>query len=130
MNKKFILVGIIVLLLFIGGLLYRKFVFPQPTVPPSGRVLEIEMRVLENQWKFEPNLIEVSAGDRVILNIFNEDTYDHGLAIDAFGINKRLIPKEWTKIEFLANRRGEFIFYCSVPCGKGHFDQKGNLIIK
>lgn len=129
MNKKFLLIGIVILIVFIGGIIYRNFFLPQASVPPSGRILEIEMRVLENQWKFEPDLIEVSAGDKVILNVFNEDSYDHGLAIEAFGINKRLIPKEWTKIEFLANRKGEFIFYCSVPCGKGHYDQKGKIIV-
>lgn len=138
--KKFLIVGILLAVVIIVGVFYRQFFLPEPfkTVPETGKTLEIEMRAKENQWRFEPDNIEIQAGDRVILNVFNEDNYDHGLAIEAYGINKRLPPKSWVKVEFTANRLGEFPFYCSVSCGGGvvhgekrsHYDMTGKIIVQ
>ncbi len=66
----------------------------------------------------------------VRLHIYNEDSYDHGFAIEAFGINKRLFPRRQTDIEFIASRAGSFQFYCSVPCGEGHYEQVGTLFVE
>lgn len=138
--KKFLIIGILLVIITIGGIFYRQFYLPESlkTVPESGRTVEIEIRAKENQWRFEPENIEVQPGDKVILNIFNEDEYDHGLAIEAYGINRRMPPKSWIKIEFIANRLGGFPFYCSVTCGGGtvdgekrnHFDMIGEIIVK
>lgn len=117
--------------LIISGVIYQKYYRPPEIAPAqaSGNVLEINMRVLENQWKWQPNIIQAKIGDQVILKIFNEDSYDHGFAMETFGINKRLFPKRETKIEFLASKIGTFNFYCSVPCGQGHYQQTGKLIV-
>lgn len=117
--------------LIITGVIYQKYYRPLEIAPvqASGNVLEINMRVLENQWKWEPHIVQAKIGDRIILKIFNEDAYDHGFAIEAFGINKRLFPKRETKIEFLASKIGTFNFYCSVPCGEGHYQQTGQIIV-
>lgn len=97
--------------------------------PESGKTVPIAMRVLENQWMWEPAEIEVGCGDRVILTIFNEDAYDHGFALEVFGINRRLFPKRETTIEFVASKEGAFNFYCSVPCGEGHYRQSGKFMV-
>ena len=88
------------------------------------------MRTKENEWKWEPAEIHIKAGDLVKLRIFNEDNYDHGFAVEAFGINKRLFPRRETQIEFVASRAGSFNFYCSVPCGQGHYEQIGTLFVE
>lgn len=137
---KFIIIGIFLVIIIVVGIFYRQFFLPEPfqTVPETGRTVEIEIIARENQWRFDPENFEIHAGDKVILNIFNEDKYDHGLAIEAYGINKRMPPKKWIRIEFIANRLGTFPFYCSVPCGRGevngekrdHFDMIGKIIVK
>lgn len=138
--KKFLIIGILLAIVFAVGIFYRQILLPKTlkTVPETGKTIKIEMRAKENQWRFEPDNIEIQAGDKVILNVFNEDDYDHGLAIEAYGINKRMPPKSWVKIEFTANRLGDFPFYCSVPCGGGevnggkrnHYDMIGKIIVK
>lgn len=131
MNKftKILLFG---LSLLISGIVYQNFYRPEEIGPvaASGNIVEIDMRVLQNQWTFEPNNIRVKAGDTVRLHIFNEDSYDHGFALEAFGINRRLFPKRETTVEFVASKGGSFGFYCSVPCGEGHYDQTGILIVE
>lgn len=129
--NKFIKIALFGLFLLITGIIYQNFYRPGEIAPvkASGNVVEIQMRVLQDQWTFEPNDIRVKAGDTVRLHIFNEDTYDHGFALEAFGVNRRLFPKRETTVEFVASKEGSFGFYCSVPCGEGHYDQTGVLIV-
>ncbi len=117
--------------LFGSGYVYAHFYRPAEIggVPSSGNVAEMEMRVSKNKWQWEPNVIRVQPGDKVVLHIFNEDDFDHGFAIDVLGVNRRLFPERTTTVEFKASLRGKFAFYCSVPCGEGHYDQIGTIII-
>ena len=87
------------------------------------------MRVIKDHWKWDPNIIKAAPGTKIVLNIYNEDNYDHGFAIDVFGVNKRLFPQTTTVVEFTPSIAGKFNFYCSVPCGEGHYNQIGTLIV-
>ena len=132
MNNKYIQLLIFAVLLLTSGFIYSKYYRPPEVgqVQATGNVVEIEMRVLENQWEWEPEIIQIKAGDKVRLKIYNEDNYDHGFAVDVFGINRRLFPKQTTLVEFTASTPGAFNFYCSVPCGEGHYSQTGILDVK
>lgn len=132
MGNKFVTMLLFAGFVIVSGVVYQNFYRPAEIapVPPSGTVLDVKVRVLENDWKWEPDVIEAKVGDTVVLNIFNEDSYDHGFALEAFGINKRLFPKRETRIEFTASKVGAYSFYCSVPCGEGHYQQTGTFIVK
>lgn len=95
-------------------------------VSDSG-VKEFDMTA--RQWAFEPSIIRVKEGDRVRLNIKNEDV-THGFAIFEFNVNERLQPGKTTIVEFTADKKGEYTFFCSVQCGQGHRDMKGKLIVE
>lgn len=129
MENKFVRILIFGIFFISTGIVYQEYYRPPSLdpVPESGQVVEIDMRVLENEWLWEPPEITVEPGDRVILNIFNEDIYDHGFALEIFGVNRRLFPKRETRIEFVASKAGSFSFYCSVPCGDGHYSQTGKF---
>ena len=85
-----------------------------------------------------PEIIEAEQGDKIIMTIVNEDDYDHGIAVDAFGVSQRMPANSTIKIEFVVTQAGEFPFYCSVPCGEGdvagthrtHFDMIGKLQVR
>lgn len=130
MNKYLNLVVFSVFLL-LSGYVYQQFYRPANIggFKSTGEVVEIHMRVIQNKWKWDPDTIRVNPGDKVILHILNEDTYDHGFAIDVLGVNRRLFPKSTTVIEFTPSLPGKFNFYCSVPCGQGHYEQIGKLIV-
>ncbi|HEY4519307.1 MAG TPA: cupredoxin domain-containing protein [Candidatus Paceibacterota bacterium] len=129
--NKFTKMLIFAAFLIASGIVYQNFYRPAEIAPvkASGKVLDVRVRVLENAWKWEPEVIEAKVGDTVVLKIFNEDSYDHGFALEQFGINKRLFPKRETIIEFTASKAGAFGFYCSVPCGEGHYQQTGTFIV-
>ena len=129
--NKYLALSLFAVVLLGSGYVYQEFYRPKDVggVSSSGRTADIQMRVAKNQWQFEPNVIRVQPGDHVRLHIYNEDSYDHGFAIDIIGVNRRLFPERTTVVEFNASLAGTFPFYCSVPCGDGHYDQVGTLIV-
>ena len=131
-SNKFATIGIFLMLLIVSGIIYQKFYRPPELAPvqASGKTTVIKMCSRQNKWFFDPQRPEVNVGDKVKIQIFNQDTYDHGLALETFGVNKRIFPRRETEIEFVATKVGEFPFYCSVPCGEGHYRQRGVLIVK
>ena len=138
MNKYFILI-VLGVIIIIGGIVYRVFLLPQKSVPvTTGKVREITIIAKQNEWRFVPEDIEAERGDKIIATVVNEDEYDHGIAIDAFGISQRMPANSTIKVEFTVTQEGDFPFYCSVPCGegevhglkRGHFDMVGKIHVK
>src|SRR3989338_3560832 len=93
--------------LFVSGWIYVKYYQPEALKPvqPSGRVAEIDMISSKGAWAFVatairfkngdelleeysteagtmPQEIRLKVGDRVKINVFNEDSFDHGLALE------------------------------------------------
>lgn len=135
MNKYFLL-GIATLVIVGGGIVYRVFLLPESRTPVStGVVRQVTVVAERNAWKFTPEDIVVNHGDQVVLTVVNEDDYDHGISIDAYGISQRMPANQTIVVRFVATQQGEFPFICSVPCGEGehkgerrdHFDMVGRL---
>lgn len=122
-----------------AGVLYRVFLLPQKSVPvTTGKIREVTITAKKEEWRFDPEVIEAERGDRIIATVVNEDNYDHGIALDVFGISQRMPAKSVITIDFVVTQEGEFPFYCSVPCGEGdvrgahrtHFDMIGKLHVR
>ena len=130
---------LVVVVIIVGGIIYRVYLLPSSSIPViSGKVINLTLVAKKNQWEFVPNIVDVHRGDKIIMEVINEDDYDHGIAIDAFGISQRMPAQSTIKVEFIATQEGDFPFYCSVPCGEGvvdgkkrtHFDMIGTLKVK
>ncbi|OGZ56646.1 MAG: hypothetical protein A3H64_01840 [Candidatus Ryanbacteria bacterium RIFCSPLOWO2_02_FULL_45_11c] len=138
--NKYLIIGIIVVVVLIGGALYRTYLLPEELRPvETGVVREITVVAKKDDWRFLPENIEINRGDRVKMTVINEDIYDHGIAIDAFGISQRMPANSTITFEFVATQAGDFQYYCSVPCGEGdthdgnhrtHFDMIGTIKVK
>lgn len=138
MNKYIWLLGAGIVIMG-AGIAYRVLLLPEASVPvTTGKVREIAIRAKKDEWRFEPEVIEAERGDTVIATIINEDTYDHGIALDAFGVSQRMPANGTITVEFVVTQEGNFPFYCSVPCGegevagekRGHFDMVGKLRVR
>jgi len=138
MNKYFI-IGAVSILIIGGGFFYRAFLLPEGLKPVNtGVVREITIIAKEDTWSFQPEIANVDQGDTIIVTAINEDDYDHGIAIDAFGVSQRMPANSTITFEFVATQEGEFPYYCSVPCGDGivdgvkrtHFDMIGKMHVR
>ena len=100
---------------------------PEPEEEQTSTVKEIQMTA--KNWEFIPDTITVNQGDTVKLEIESVDV-KHGIILSAFGVNEDLNPGETVNIEFIADKKGEFPFFCSVFCGSGHGSMDGKLIVE
>lgn len=114
--NKFVTLGLALVVIVVGGALYKEFIGSADAPIETGVVKEFTIVSKKLEWRFEPESIDVEQGDRIIATVINEDNFDHGFAIDAFGISQRLPANGTIRVEFVATKSGEFPFYCSVSC--------------
>lgn len=83
-----------------------------------------------SRYQFEPALIEVEEGDRVVLKLRSVDG-PHGIAIKGVKA-KASIPEDGSVVtlEFVATKAGRFNFTCNEYCGPGHSRMTGSLVVK
>ena len=106
-------------------------VAPAPEVvqeSASGGTVK-EFTIEASQFTFSPDIITVNKGDTVKIILVNKDT-SHGIAIPDFGVSLKVGAGEQASTEFVADKAGEFTFFCNVFCGDGHKGMKGKLIVK
>lgn len=99
---------------------------------------DIQIKVIERAWKFDPETIRVKKGQIVEITFEPTDNglgAGHGFAVSGYDevafMNGAMvgIPK---KVKFKADRAGEFTYYCSTQCStdKLHPMMNGTLIIE
>ncbi len=88
-----------------------------------------EFDIVAKKWEFSPSTITVSEGDTVILKIESVDV-EHGFAIPTFGVSESLSPGKEVTVQFVADQKGTYSFFCNVYCGSGHSDMSGTLIVE
>lgn len=91
----------------------------------TGRVI----RVTAEDWKFSPTTITVNKGEKVTLEIVGVSGR-HGFAVPELGINQAVNPGETVTITLNTDTAGEFAFRCSIPCGPGHREMVGTIVIE
>jgi cytochrome c oxidase subunit 2 len=86
--------------------------------------------VVAASFKFEPELIQVTEGETVVLRARSADGKGHGIAIKELKI-KAALPKtgEVVPIEITAGRPGTYTIACSVYCGSGHSRMRARLVV-
>ena len=94
---------------------------------PSGEVREFD--VVARTWTWEPSTITVKEGDTVKLHITSVDV-PHGFRLAEFDVNEYLAPGSTVDVEFVADKKGSYTFYCNVQCGEGHKGMKGQFIVE
>jgi cytochrome c oxidase subunit 2 len=99
---------------------------PQKGIP--AKTVDIAINAYNYGFAISP--AEINKGDIVRIRLRNQDGM-HGLAIPAFDIDSGPIaPGEETTLEFIADKSGSFDYYCNVPCGSGHSNMKGKLVVR
>ncbi len=97
----------------------------KPSAKPSEKVFNIQAR----QFAYEPPIIRVNKGDKVVLRFTSKDV-THGFYLDGYGINVEIKPHTHEQISFVADKVGRFGFRCSKPCGPLHPFMVGKFIVE
>ena len=111
---------------WMGLTIVLLLVFSFATAASAAETKVIKMTA--QKYEFTPGTINVNQGDTVVLEITSTDT-KHGFGLSAFNIDEKLPKGETVRIEFVADKKGEFTFKCTSFCGWGHFGMNGKLIV-
>ncbi len=93
----------------------------------SGTTVEFNMTA--QNFEFSPSTITVHKGDHVIIHIVDSDK-PHGIGIQGYDATVYFgAGNEGKSLDFIADKTGNFAFYCNVPCGSGHRTMRGQLTV-
>lgn len=150
--NKFVIVGIVLVVIVGAGIAFKATNTGFQCEPGMGKDVTLQVVSKKLEWKYEPEEITLEQCDRVKVTVINEDNFDHGFAIDAFGVSQRLPANGTIEVNFVATKAGTFPFYCSVSCSdssdptfgledgvvqtgeyagqfRGHFEHIGQFIV-
>lgn len=89
----------------------------------GGQGMTLDRITAYNYWLKGINRLDeirVEKGNRVILRLISSDVY-HGFVLPTFGINEVMVkPGEVSEVDFIADKVGSFLLYCTVVCGLSH----------
>lgn len=92
---------------------------------------EADVRIIEmtvDDWMFTPAAISAAKDEKVIVRLTGVAGI-HSFAVAELGINVRVEPGQTVDVEIPTGTAGTFAFRCRVPCGPGHQDMAGSLVI-
>jgi cytochrome c oxidase subunit 2 len=118
---KYIGAGIFILVVLFGiwfGLFGGNF---ENSSVQGNNVREITIDA--QRFAFSSDTITVKQGEVVRVKINNLDGL-HGMRIPELGIYGDNF------VEFSADKKGEFMFYCNNYCGEGHSNMQGKIIVE
>jgi cytochrome c oxidase subunit II len=149
-EKAFLWVGAVMLVAFMGALLYASIAmgihlpgraglvdpqlvsttapFDDPGVHQTGPGT-YDAVVIGRTWSFEPSEIRVPRGSEVTFIVTTPDVI-HGFAIEGTRINMMLIPGQVSKNTYTFEEPGEHLLICHEYCGLNHHTMYGRVIVE
>ena len=92
----------------------------------------IDARIIEmtaTTWSFTPNTITAKKGEKIVVRLTNDQGV-HSFGIKDLGINVSIQPGETKDVEIPTDTAGTFAFRCMIPCGDGHKEMTGTIVIE
>ncbi len=104
----------------------QKEATPTPSTSSGTREFTVEAF----RYGFSPDPVTVKQGDTVRITFKARDV-THGVSLPDFGASTPpLAPGDSYTVEFVANKKGSFGYFCNVYCGPGHRGMTGTLIVE
>lgn len=149
-EKAFLWVGALMLVVFMGALLYASVamgislpgaearidpealgqheMFSSPGVREVGPN-RYEVVMIGRIWAFQPGEIRVPAGAEVTIYATSADVI-HGIHIEDTRVNMMLIPGQVARNTYRFDEPGEYLMVCHEYCGAGHHAMYGTLVVE
>ena len=106
-------------------------------IPPDTEEQEDVVQDAQNQsvmlhttnWEFQPSVIHLKQGVPAALHVMGIEG-NHGIASPELGIHESIDAGESKIITVPTDTPGTFVFFCNVPCGPGHREMRGTIVIE
>lgn len=91
-----------------------------------GAAAQGEIEVVASKAGFRPKMLSLEKGEAVRLVLTTADD-EHCFAVDAFRVEKRIVPGRATRLDLTPDRAGTFVFHCCLePDAEA---QRGRLVV-
>lgn len=149
-EKAFLWVGAVMLVAFMGALLYASVAmgihlpsraglvdpelvtttppFDNPGVHQTGPN-SYDAVIIGRTWSFTPSEIRVPAGAEITFLVATPDVL-HGFSIEGTRVNMMLIPGQVSRNTYTFEEPGEHLIICHEYCGIAHHTMYGRLIVE
>jgi heme/copper-type cytochrome/quinol oxidase subunit 2 len=77
---------------------------------------------------FVPSVIQARKGEAIHLRLTSRDQ-EHCFAVDAFRVEKRVVPGRTTAVDVTPDRAGTFPYYCCLESGAAAETERGRLVV-
>ena len=91
---------------------------------PAEQVIKITAR----KFNYTPAEVRLKKGAPVILEFRTLDVV-MGFNLPEFNVRADIVPDKVTRLRFVPDKTGNFVFLCDVFCGAGHEEMNGKLIV-
>jgi heme/copper-type cytochrome/quinol oxidase subunit 2 len=92
--------------------------------PPPAQTMD----VVASGSGFTPSVIHVRKGETLHLRLTSRDR-EHCFALEAFRIEKRVVPNRTITVDLTPERAGTFPYYCCLETGAAGDAERGSLIV-
>ena len=98
---------------------------------PGSRQPDRVVSISAERFTYSPSRINLKQGELVEFVLTSEDT-DHGFRIQGTSIDVTIPPqgRGAARVRFLVNKKGQYVFECTRPCGAGHNLMRGIIVVK
>ena len=87
------------------------------------------IQITAKRFVYSPKDITVKKGQPVVLEFTSLDRL-HGFSCPDLGIRSDIPPGKVTKLRFVPQKVGAFLFHCDNFCGSGHEGMTGTITVK
>ena len=91
---------------------------------PKAKVIKITAK----RFNYTPEEVKLKKGVPVILEFRTQDVM-MGFNLPDFGVRADIVPGKATRVSFIPDKTGTFIFLCDIFCGTGHEEMNGRITV-
>ena len=92
--------------------------------PPPDQPLDVAV----SRGGFVPSVIQARKGEAIHLRVTSKDQ-EHCFALDAFRVEKRIVPGRTTAVDLTPDKAGTFPYYCCLETGAAAETERGRLVV-
>ena len=151
-EKKFMVIGVVVLVIFAVSITIAGFMLgiqvPSPsqlidpnTVASEGPFsdpglkelspgnFELYIRAEASPWRFYPDEVSVPVGATVTFKVTSADV-QHGFKLQDTNINFMVLPGQVSTLTYTFDEPGQYFYICTEYCGVGHQNMYGVITVE
>lgn len=97
-------------------------------VAQSAEPKEKIIRITAKKFNYTPGEVKLKKGVPVILEFRSQDIL-MGFNLPDFNLREDIVPGKVTRVRFVPDKTGTFVFLCDIFCGTGHEEMNGRLVV-